>query len=468
MSSSGRTKGPKRRSEPFMDAHAADRQPNKKPRFDTRNPSALAADELEEDTVLEADVIGVRGRQVRRNAVNIDGYDSDSENDNFDVRAATRARAGKAAARQEQRSRDGEEQDDMFADLAEEDSSGHGDGDDSDADAKSSDRRKKKAVRFLEEEEIEGQVKSSRSGGHVRANFRSDGKGKGKGPDNDGDGESSSDSEVDDAVRASNGDLDEELGAGAKKTHAPKLDAFNMRQEQEEGRFDEQGNYVRKAVDPDAKHDVWMEGISKKDMRAAKEAEDRREEDRRKRNLEDDSKSIADVLSTLIPLLDRGETILEALARLGKGRNKDKKAKWQTKQKNMKQQHHAANGDADATEADLAEVKRRQAVEAITAAADLLLTRGQAEVYDAERELLVRQYNREADAPWTDVRTRDETDRMWEYKWTDARDGDDTINGPFDTDTMRAWNDAGYFGDRVVFRQVGDSRETSWTRMLPV
>ncbi|RMZ78264.1 hypothetical protein DV737_g3987, partial [Chaetothyriales sp. CBS 132003] len=400
MSSFARANRPKRPSEPFMDAHAADRQPNKKPRFDTRNPSALAADELEHDDVLEADVIGVRGQQVRRNAVNIDGYDSDSDNDNFDARAATKARAEKAAARQQQRSGKEEEQDDMFADLAEEASSGHGDGDDSDADR----RRKKKAVRFLEEEEIEGQVKSSRS-------------------------DSSSDSEVDDAVRASTGDLDEELGAGAKKTHAPKLDAFNMRQEQEEGRFDEQGNYVRKAVDPDAKHDVWMEGVSKKEMRAAREAEHRREEDRRRRNLEDDSKSIPDVLSTLIPLLDRGET----------------------------------------TDADPAEVKRRQAVDAITAAAHLLLTRGQTEVYDAERELLIRQYNREADTPWIDVPPPDETDdRKWEYKWTDAPDGDDTINGPFDSETMRAWNHAGYFGHGVVFRQVGDPRHASWTRVLPV
>ena len=65
-----------------------------------------------------------------------------------------------------------------------------------------------------------------------------------------------------------------ELGAGGKKSHAPKLDAFNMKNEQEEGRFDAQGNFVRKAADPDAVHDSWLEGVSKKDMKKAKEAAD--------------------------------------------------------------------------------------------------------------------------------------------------------------------------------------------------
>ena len=40
-----------------------------------------------------------------------------------------------------------------------------------------------------------------------------------------------------------------------------------MKNEQEEGRFDAQGNFVRKAADPDAVHDLWLEGVSKKDMK---------------------------------------------------------------------------------------------------------------------------------------------------------------------------------------------------------
>ncbi|KAK5050041.1 hypothetical protein LTR84_004161 [Exophiala bonariae] len=429
-------------------------QPTKKPRFDVRNPSALAPDALEDDAVLEADVIGGRGQQVRRGAVNIDGYDSDSDNDNFDARADAKAKEQKNA---DAKSKE-EEDNDMFADLEED----FKDGDDSEGDAGRRAGKKKKAVQFLDADQIVGQVENSTSGGHVSADFTLN-KSKGKGRVLDNEVESSSDSEVDDETRANADELDPELGAGSKKTHAPKLDAFNMKSEMEEGGFDDQENYVRKAVDPDAKHDVWLEGTSKKEIRKAKEAAEKREAERRKRDLEDDSLSIGTVLSTLIPLLERGETILEALARLGK--RKDKKPKWQNKNRNNK---HKGTAEDDTTAQDeAAEQARRQKVEAITGAADILMTRGQAEVYDAERELLVRQYRKETGEDWVEPVEQDDheqidsMEQLWEYRWTDARDGG-AINGPYDSNTMRQWNDAGYFGEGVEFRRKDDG---DWTRV---
>lgn len=429
-------------------------QPTKKPRFDVRNPSALAPDAPEEDDILEADVIGTRGQQVRRGAVNIDGYDSDSDNDNFNARADAKAKEKNKKSKEE-------DTNDMFADLEED----FKDGDDSEGDAG---RRggKKKAVRFLDEDEIEGQVTSSKGGGHVSADFNLKGRREGKGRADDDEIESSSESEVDDAVRASTGDLDPELGAGAKKAHAPKLDAFNMRAEQEEGRFDDQGNYVRKAADPDAIHDIWLEGVSKKAMRKAKEAAEKREEERRKRALEDDAKSTAQVLAELIPQLERGETILEALARFGKG--KDKKRKWQTKNKTKKQHGSSTEQAMEEEDDDAAEKSRREKIESITGAADILLTRGQPEIYDAERELLIRQYQKETGEAWIEpAKPEDDSydnasaEQMWEYRWTDARDGG-AINGPYDRSTMKQWNDAGYFGEGVEFRRK-EGRD--WTRI---
>ena len=192
---------------------------------------------------------------------------------------------------------------------------------------------KKKAVHFLNADQIVGQVENSTSGGHVSADFKLNST-KGKGKVSDNEVESSSDSEVDDETRANADEIDPELGAGSKKTHAPKLDAFNMKSELEEGGFDDQENYVRKAADPDAKHDVWLEGMSKKEIKRAKEAAEKREVERRRRDLEDDSISTGTILSDLIPLLERGETTLEALARLGK--RKDKRPKWQSKVKNKR------------------------------------------------------------------------------------------------------------------------------------
>lgn len=448
--------GSKRAAEDYVrtrDQDDFDGQPTKKPRFDVRNPSALAPDALEDDAILEADVIGARGQQVKRGAVNIDGYDSDSDNDNFNARATAKAKAEEKGKKSKE-----EDENDMFADLEED----FKDGDDSEGDAGTR-GDKKKAVRFMDEDEIQGQIQSSKSGGHVSADFTLNGNGKGKAKEDDH--ESSSDSEVDDEIRASTGDIDPELGAGGKKSHAPKLDAFNMRIEQEEGRFDDQGNYVRKAADPDAKHDVWLEGMSKKDMKKAKEAADKREEDRRKRDLEDDAKSSGQVLSELIPFLERGETVLEALARLGRG--KDKKPKWQTKNKNKKQ--NGSMADNSVPENDAAEKLRREKIEALTGAADILLTRGQVQIYDTEKELLIRQYRAETGDEWIDppqlddtaAQDKDSMDHMWEYRWTDARDGG-AINGPYDASTMKQWNDAGYFGDGVEFRKKDDG---DWTRV---
>lgn len=108
---------PKRGGEDFARTHHHDEDdPNgpgshKKPRFDLRNPSALAPDALDEDPVLDADEIGHRGQQVRRKAVNLDGYDSDSDNEGFSARVEAQSK--------DKRQRHDAEDDDMFAELQE-------------------------------------------------------------------------------------------------------------------------------------------------------------------------------------------------------------------------------------------------------------------------------------------------------------------------------------------------------------
>jgi CD2 antigen cytoplasmic tail-binding protein 2 len=50
---------------------------------------------------------------------------------------------------------------------------------------------------------------------------------------------------------------------------------------------------------------------------------------------------------------------------------------------------------------------------------------------------------------------------MWEFRWSDARDGGDA-HGPYDGAMMESWKHAGYFGDGVEFRKVGETGE--WSR----
>lgn len=454
---------PKRGGEEFARTHhLEDDGPDaKKPRFDVRNPSALAPDAPEEDAVLEADEIGKHGQQTKRNAVNIDGYDSDSSNEGFDARANIKAGgSGKDGKRNTDSKM--EEDNDMFADLAEDLKDG-----DEDEELAGEGKRQKKNVRFLESDEIEGQVAGSKGGGHVSSDFSLYGRGP-TGASNhrrknkDKEVESSSESDVADEERADvGGDIDEELGAGGKKEHAPKLDAFNMKIEQEEGAFDEQGNYVRKVADPNAVHDSWLEGVSKKDMKKAREAADKRDEERRERLIEADSIVTSDILKKLIPYLEKGETVLEALARLGRGREK-KKPKWQNKNKSKSNGENAMEIDAERLPEDSAETLRKTAVEAITDAADRLLTRGQTEVYDTEREMLIRQYSRDTGEEWVDYpKEKDEPDgpepsgepKLWEFRWLDGRDGGQ-INGPYDGATMNSWDRAGYFGEGVESRRT--------------
>jgi CD2 antigen cytoplasmic tail-binding protein 2 len=125
--------------------------------------------------------------------------------------------------------------------------------------------------------------------------------------------------------------------------------------------------------------------------------------------------------------------------------------------------------DVDNPGEDAAEAKRKEAVEAITGAADQLMTRGDLEIYDHEREILTRMYKRETGEDWVDERPADEeVDRsssdakMWEYRWADGRDGGQ-LHGPYDNPTMKAWNEAGYFGEGVEFRAVG---ENEWLRLV--
>ena len=467
---------PKRAGEQFARTHHGEDEggpsSTKKPKFDIRNPSALAPDAPEEDAVLEADVIG-SGVGTKRGAVNLDGYDSDSDNEGFDARADERAKGKKGEVNLAE-ALDG---------YGKEGKNGNGKSDDDDDDsmfggseeegAEDEDglaaKKKRKEVRFLDADKIEGQVENSKGGGHVSGNFALDPKGKLS--THAMDDQESSDDEEEAALAAQEEDIDEEVGAGGLKRNAPKVDAFNMKAEQEEGRFDEAGNFVRKAADPDAKHDAWLEGVSKKEMKKAAEAHEKREAELRQKRLDDDALLLPDILRTLILQLEKGETVLEALARLGKSQTKTKKVpKW--KLKKQRQNSNDMDVDTEKPTEDPEQVKIREAVNEITGAADQLLTRGQTEIYEQEREMLIRQYRRETGEDWVEpqvVANEEEGPdgsrpvKMWEYRWTDGRDGA-AKQGPYDGATMVAWQDAGYFGEGVEFRR--DGQQGPWERVV--
>ncbi|KAJ2896345.1 LIN1-like protein [Zalerion maritima] len=439
--------------------------PSKKVKFDVRNPSTLAPDAPEEDAVLEADVIGKGHGATKRGAVNIEGYDSDSDNENFDVRARQRKKGdvnilkqldnydAKGGAAPPAPVNEDDEDEDMFApeENEKDETEGTVDGD-------AAGGKKNKSVSFMDPQAIQGAEDGSKSGGIVHVDSE----------------ESDTDDEKTDEVMAEQG-LDEEIGLGGLKHRAPKLEAFNMKEEQEEGRFDEDGNYLRKAIDPDSVHDQWLEGLSKKDMRKAADAHEKRQAEQRKARLEDDCMITADLLTKLIVNLEKGETPLEALARLGKSQKKKAKEKKVPKWKLKKQKPSMESMDVDEAkqEEDPEQVRVKEAIDAVTESADRLMGRGRPDIYDRERELLIREYRKETDEDWVEPKQAKkdpsgapppiDPKAMWEYRWTDGRDGGQQ-QGPYDGATMKAWQDAGYFSDGIEFRPVGNSGD--WRRVV--
>ncbi|KAI0428993.1 hypothetical protein F5Y09DRAFT_311445 [Xylaria sp. FL1042] len=455
---------PKRAGENYARQHHNAEPDSKKVKFDVRNPSALAPDAVDDDddesrdVFLEADADVIKGSAAtKRGAVNIDGYDSDSDREELGTLHTSREKEKDKGKDKDE----DEDMDDMFA------------ANDKDADARDDTvdektGKKSKEVRFLSTWDIKGQVEESKSGGRVRINNE----------------EESSDDDDDEAVALAIEEegVDEEVGAGGRKKHAPKIEAFNLKEEGEEGRFDEAGNFVRKAVDRDAVHDRWLEGLSKKDMRRAAEAHEKREAELRQKRREEDSALTSDLLKSLITHLERGETALEALARLGRSQTKTKVKKvpkWKQKKQAQKsdsmdideekeKEKEKENEKEKEKEAeDPEQIRIKDAINAITDAADKLLGRGRPDIYDRERERLIREFVRETDEEWVEpvreqaARESNGAAKMWEYRWTDGRGDGDAKQGPFDGNMMKAWQDAGYFGEGVEFREVGEER---WSR----
>ena len=111
------------------------------------------------------------------------------------------------------------------------------------------------------------------------------------------------------------------------------LSAFNMREEMEEGKFAADGTYVR-TFDPHAVHDRWMEGLDDREIKKARKSHKQQERAQKEkmRAEEEELKQLGgkdEVEKQLIRLLKKGESVLEALQRLGaKAKKNTQKKKY--------------------------------------------------------------------------------------------------------------------------------------------
>ncbi|KAG5519294.1 hypothetical protein PMAC_001919 [Pneumocystis sp. 'macacae'] len=237
-------------------------------------------------------------------------------------------------------------------------------------------------------------------------------------------------------------DFDPELGASGRKKNPPKIEAFNMKTDFEEGRFDEHGNYIRNAPDLNSKHDIWLEGIKRSDIIKAREAMEKKEWERQQQNAEEEL-TLENMYGKLLGLLETGESVLEALQRLGGGLMQKKR--WTNKnKKNLQEQ-------IDTKKCKEMEKKHRE-IEQITELADKLMQRGHSEIYDMTREMIAREYQKETGNVWKNLGKKEE-DPKYEYRW----EGKDQVYGPYERHQIGDWYKQGFFTEqKIEIRKQGD------------
>ena len=271
----------------------------------TGEPSRTSAeptdDLLEEDLPQGAQAAKSRSR---RQIKDVDGYGSDSSNDEEGVVPSRRPGA-----------KDEDEDVDMFADDAEDKDKAKGKG-------------KEKEKEFMSLDEIEGQEFDGRRGGSSTAGEESD--------------------EEAMAAKRKQG-LDGDMGVD--------LTPFNMKSEMEEGRFTADGEaYVENDKDPNDKHDMWLEDLDEEAIRKARKAHKERERierEREEKEEEDDGAATKEkengLLRNAVELMERGETILEALQRLA-AEDKKRKAEAGAKKKTWAERQKERKAEAEASQ----------------------------------------------------------------------------------------------------------------------
>ncbi|KAJ6547660.1 hypothetical protein B0H19DRAFT_998906 [Mycena capillaripes] len=365
--------------------------PSKKTRF--VDPSEDPANFAEEvDSALE--------NPSRKGRVKNEGYDSDSSDDGEGVVLSRKKGGG-----------EDDEDDDMFA---------------VDKDDKKDDANAKKKEEYLRLGDIEGQEFG----------------------DSESEGSSNDEPEdEDDAERK------KKAGMGFE------ISSFNMRDEMEEGKFTEDGTYV-KSFDPHGVHDRWMEGLDEREIKLARRR--KRQQDRQQRErIRAEEKEIEEsggkgaLEMELLSMLNKGETVLEALQRLGIQAKKSGKTKKPGKSK----ADDAMNVDkpADAP----------SAIERITHLASTIMSLGDTDIYSKTYEELVRAVRSSGlvDPSWIPP----SNDKLYEYKWRGAGAGQPgEVFGPFSKEEMTGWYKASYFGsvgEKVEIRETGGQWD-DWANVL--
>lgn len=295
--------------------------------------------------------------------------------------------------------------------------------------------------------------------------------------DNDADGEKLDDDDI---------EGQEEITI--EKEGEIKITPFNLKEEQEEGHFAKDGNFVWKKEKEIA--DTWLDNVDWVKVKELSKEETAREEakDEEEDEAEEAYSEIASYKECL-KLLRPGESVAKAIRRLAGGKKPTTQRKWQ--QKNKKN-----------TETE-EEKKNRELMTKLSGYADTILSRsGNMEIYEETYEkiaYLIKQHEEQhvsakpvqanipedideddaldlfadnldqtpenKDNKHVEVNKKDNVSApislddavRWEFKWMGQENGENDVHGPHSSEEMLAWQDSGYFDKGVFVRKVGSS-----------
>ncbi|BEI90454.1 uncharacterized protein CcaverHIS019_0305240 [Cutaneotrichosporon cavernicola] len=396
-----------------------------------RSPGSASNDGVD-DQFLEADITETsRNAKKRERAALRDqsGYGSDSSNDEESV----------VPSRRPKEEADDDDDVDMF-------------GDDDD-EGKGKDKEKEKNKEFMDLRDVEGQEDLDNGEGK-----------RFKRADNE-----DSDSEA------------EEPGTGLDGSMGVEITPFNMKKEFEEGRFTEGGEtYVENEKDPHEQHDHWLDGADKDAIKKARRAHRERERVEREREARETELAVGEgseerehqLMRNAVQLMERGETVLEALQRLGgeaetKRRKEEvgkRKKSWAERQRERKA----------AMAIDTADPEHGSPFGRLTAIVSSLQAIGQLDVYSLSREAVQRMLPREETASAAAPARPPSVNRAFQYRFSlaylrtlpeDQRPVEREVFGPFSLLQLRGWKATGFFGpncENIEVHVVNPVEEQPW------
>ncbi|KAJ9108888.1 hypothetical protein QFC21_000209 [Naganishia friedmannii] len=199
------------------------------------------------------------------------------------------------------------------------------------------------------------------------------------------------------------------------------MTGFNMKTELGEGKMTADGEtFVMNDADPNEQYDKWLDGVDRDAMKKARKAHREQERVQRERQEKEENDLSGEarsgkergIMREMVELLERGETVLEGLQRLGKEMHKKSKAvesssgfkkkSWIERQRERKALLQGETGDdmqVDSTHTNPAEPHHQSPFAHLNDLVSSLTSLGHLDVYSMTREAMQRMAPPDAPVP---------------------------------------------------------------------